>query len=381
MKLQAILLLTYGAANALLYSSMLPLWEGFDEPFHFGYVQYLANGYGLPDPRTAFLSQEIGSSILIAPASQVVQVNLPEVKTYSEYFSFPSNQRAALRKQLDEIRPEGRRQNSHFLNYEAHHAPFAYLLLALPERALAGVSLPRRVLVLQSNRGIRRGSFALRGSRNSVPGAWHPRAVQLRCHLLRVFVSDDLGYDSARRKRLAFGPARGLVIGIDDSLLEKPQSRTGLLMAGVLSLGLLTKAYFIAFVPMVFILCLTNKRIQDLMLITAVLLAAAGPWYTRNILRYGSLTGMQESRAGIGVAAAIHSAPLLNWPRVIQTSVRAALWTGNNSFMAFSGVTLAAIVAIWLISLVFWARAVTPARNGSPFCTARYSRPLWDTTP
>lgn len=149
MKLQAILLLTYGAANALLYSSMLPLWEGFDEPFHFGYVQYLANGYGLPDPRTAFLSQEIGSSILIAPASQVVQVNLPEVKTYSEYFSFPSNQRAALRKQLDEIRPEGRRQNSHFLNYEAHHAPFAYLLLALPERALAGVSLPRRVLVLR----------------------------------------------------------------------------------------------------------------------------------------------------------------------------------------------------------------------------------------
>lgn len=133
----------------MLYSSLLPLWEGFEEPFHFGYVQHPANGYGLSDPRTAFLSQEIGSSILIAPASQVVQVNLPEVKTYSEYFSYSANQRAALRKQLGEIRPEGRRQNSHFLNYEAHHAPFACLLLALPERALAGISVPRRVLVLR----------------------------------------------------------------------------------------------------------------------------------------------------------------------------------------------------------------------------------------
>jgi len=38
------LLLTYALINAALYSILLPLWEGFDEPFHFGYVQYLANG-------------------------------------------------------------------------------------------------------------------------------------------------------------------------------------------------------------------------------------------------------------------------------------------------------------------------------------------------
>jgi len=66
MKLQPILV-AYGLANAVLYSAMLPLWEGFDEPFHFGYVQHLANAQGLPDPRASFLSREIGSSILIAP--------------------------------------------------------------------------------------------------------------------------------------------------------------------------------------------------------------------------------------------------------------------------------------------------------------------------
>ena len=51
-------LLAYVLTNAALYSALLPLWEGFDEPFHFGYVQYLANGNGLPDPRTSRLSKE-----------------------------------------------------------------------------------------------------------------------------------------------------------------------------------------------------------------------------------------------------------------------------------------------------------------------------------
>jgi len=42
------LLIGFAAANAVLYSALLPLWEGFDEPFHFGYVQRLANGRGFP---------------------------------------------------------------------------------------------------------------------------------------------------------------------------------------------------------------------------------------------------------------------------------------------------------------------------------------------
>src|SRR5947209_6416851 len=63
------LLLAYALMNAVLYSMLLPLWEGFDEPFHFGYVQYLANGNGFPDPRTSRLSQEVGSSLSLAPAS------------------------------------------------------------------------------------------------------------------------------------------------------------------------------------------------------------------------------------------------------------------------------------------------------------------------
>ena len=46
------LLVAYALVNAALYSVLLPLWEGFDEPFHFAYIQQLGNWQGLPDPRT-----------------------------------------------------------------------------------------------------------------------------------------------------------------------------------------------------------------------------------------------------------------------------------------------------------------------------------------
>jgi len=78
----------------VLYSLLLPLWEGFDEPFHFAFVQGLANGQGLPDPRTARLSGEVGASILLAPASHVVKQNLPQVTLYAQYFSWPAPRRA-----------------------------------------------------------------------------------------------------------------------------------------------------------------------------------------------------------------------------------------------------------------------------------------------
>ena len=45
----ALALLGYGLLNATLYTGLLPLWEGFDEPFHYGYVQHLRERNALTD--------------------------------------------------------------------------------------------------------------------------------------------------------------------------------------------------------------------------------------------------------------------------------------------------------------------------------------------
>src|SRR5439155_26704778 len=124
------LLLAYALTNAVLYSMLLPLWEGFDEPFHFGYVQGLVNGEGFPDPRTSRLSQEVGSSLLLAPASLAVKRNLPEITSYPEFFRWPEPRRNQAHWQLSHIDPGLRWQPSEFVNYEALQAPLAYAALA-----------------------------------------------------------------------------------------------------------------------------------------------------------------------------------------------------------------------------------------------------------
>ena len=136
---------------------------------------------------------------------------------------------------------------------------------------------------------------------------------------------------------------------------KEPRLRTASGAAAVLILGLLTKAYFIALIPALLAPCLILRRWKDAWIVPAAILVAAGPWYVRNILRYGVVTGMQESRAGIGPMAVLAAAPALNWPRVAFTGMRAALWTGNNSFLSFSSHTETAIAIVWLIALILWA--------------------------
>jgi len=144
-----LLLISYALVNSLLYSLILPLWEGFDEPFHFGYVQRLANLQGLPDPRTTRLSRETTDSLTLAPASYVVKQNFPQVTSYGEYFSWTAAKRLDASRQLRSIPEEWRWQPSEISNYEAHQPPLAYIMLAIPERLLAGVSLPLRVAILR----------------------------------------------------------------------------------------------------------------------------------------------------------------------------------------------------------------------------------------
>jgi len=128
---------------------LLPLWEGFDEPFHFGYAQALASGVGFPDPRHSRLSEEIARSIELAPASVPVKRNLPDVTTYSDFFALPASERQSRHQQLFQLDPKLRSRPSQYLNYEGQQAPLAYVILALPEWALARMPLPYRILALR----------------------------------------------------------------------------------------------------------------------------------------------------------------------------------------------------------------------------------------
>src|SRR5579862_401940 len=85
-------LAAYGVLNAVLYSSLLPLWEGFDEPWHYGYVQYLSAHHRFPVLGPTLLSREINRSMELVPLSYLVVRNnhFRGVRTFTEYFALDS---------------------------------------------------------------------------------------------------------------------------------------------------------------------------------------------------------------------------------------------------------------------------------------------------
>lgn len=350
-----LILIAYTLVNAVLYSVLLPLWEGFDEPFHFAYVQQLSNWQGLPDPRTARLSREVAASLLLTPASQTVKQNLPQVTSYAQYFSWPAPKRSEARHRLREIPTELRWQPSELLNYEAHQPPLAYMLLAVPERFLAHAPLLVRVAIL-------RILAAVAGSLLLVSGAERLflqlavrdpyRTVALFCVVSCQMMWAALAH--VGNDWLAVPIAVWALVAVN-LLGSGPSGRTAAVAAVVLAAGLLTKAYFLAFVPLLVGLCVFRRRWHELAIACVILCGVAGPWYARNLVRYGVLTGTQESRAGVDLPAVLRAAPTLNWPAATWSSVRASLWTGNNTFLTFSASTLNLMIGTGFVSLLLWA--------------------------
>src|SRR5215470_9488491 len=136
------LLLAFAIANALLYSSLLPLWEGFDEPWHYGYVRHLSVSHSLPILGTTRLSEEVWESMLACPSSHVVKRSIPELQSFDSYFQLSAAERIQEREALGAIRTDGVIDSVH-PNYEAQQPPLAYALLAGPDLLMSRLPIPR----------------------------------------------------------------------------------------------------------------------------------------------------------------------------------------------------------------------------------------------
>ena len=143
-----------------------------------------------------------------------------------------------------------------------------------------------------------------------------------------------------------------IVLTID--YYEAPETKRITAGAAVLALALLTKAYLLAFVPVLAAVCVVRKRWRDLGLAVIILAAVAGPWYVRNLRRYHTISGMQEVRDGAQPMKALENLRVERVPAGVESCARAALWTGNNSFRSFSTKTLRLLVASWAAGLLLW---------------------------
>ena len=353
-------LVLYGVLNSVLYCSLMPLWEGFDEPFHYGYVETLSTRREIPVLGRTRLSAEVWESLHVAPLSTVVKHNLPFGIEFSEFFSLPDAERIALHKKLASLPVRLRELDSPQENYEAQQAPLAYLLLAVPNAwLLRNIQLRERILCLRIFGAL--GAVFLQ-----IAGIWrliHTLRLGSIIGYMAIFLvlSCQMFYGAIAHVSndwLAIPLTTWFILALVQ-FQQAPGYRKALLVGCFLAAGLLTKAYFLSwFLFAVCIVTISTKSFVAFRQLFAMLIPVAvfaGPWYVRNLWLYGTLSGLFTMQSGKPFHSAFPASMTLHWWKVLTSGARGAIWTGNNSFLSFSAITLNIILLLILLGTVLWA--------------------------
>src|SRR6185295_4994498 len=120
--------------SAGIFLAMLtPLGEGLDEPWHFAYLQHVAQNHAVPRGHTKFASIEIDRFLHNHPGSWSLHRNFPEVQTYEEYWTQSNDDRAAMDQTIRSLRFSGAFTEAEVgvdWQYENHQPPLYYALTA-----------------------------------------------------------------------------------------------------------------------------------------------------------------------------------------------------------------------------------------------------------
>ena len=359
----------FGLLNACLYSGLLPLWDGFDEAFHYAYVETLWQTHRLPVLGRTLIPNDVSRSFQFAPVSYIVHRWIPQATSYDAWFSLPQAEKERRRNELDLLRPAP--ESSSRPNYEAHHPPLAYIVLALLDWPMSNAPITVRVLVLRLFAAVFSTVLLYFGA-TALCRALRMPERSANAALFTIFCSEMLYATIAHVANdwLAVGLS-ALFLASLAGFVGRPDRRSALSTASWLAAGLLTKAYFLAFALLALaataILIWRGRTQMKTALAGGILvLALAGPWYMRNLVLYKNVSGTHEAFDGIGIRQALAAAPRINWVATTGFLARGSLWTGNNSFTSFSRSTLNIVLVLLFLALAAWGlgrRVIQPAEQ------------------
>ena len=351
-------ILTFALVNACLFSGLLPLWEGFDEAFHYAYVETLWQTDRLPVLGRTLIPEDVSKSFDFAPVSYIVQRLNPQAISYDVWFSLTHAEKERRRNELTLL--PANPENSSRPNYEAHHPPLAYIVLALLDRLMSRTPITVRVLVLRLFAAVSSTVLLYLGA-TALCRTLHMSERLTNAALFTIFCSEMLYATIAHVANdwLAVGLS-ALFLASLASFVTRPDRRSALLTALWLAAGLLTKAYFLAFALLAFVatailVCRHRIGVKTALAGGILVLALAGPWYIRNLVLYKNVSGTLEEFDGIGIKQALAAAPRMNWVTTTGLLARGSLWTGNSSFTSFSRSTLNIVLALLFLALMAWA--------------------------
>ena len=286
------------------YCVLLPSWEGYDEPYHFSFVEYVAHHNKLPTASTP-VSREVQESLHLLPLSweQRLHVLAPPIYTHDSYWQLSDVERTTLQGQLRKLPPEWQAQNGTAPTmYEAQQGPLYYWLMSLPVRLVPEWSLASRVML------VRLLSLLLASLLVPIAYATAARVLgrpEYAIGIVAVVVCmPELMIDICRAGNESLAVVVFSLLAYALVVAVQEQSARWFLIAGVvLGVGLLTKAYFVVAVPAFCVVVLHaawRSPSQRSRLLTngalAVLIAAAMSfgWYWRNHALTGSWSGEEN---------------------------------------------------------------------------------------
>ncbi len=331
-------------ARAIFYCSMLPIWEGYDEWAHFAVIRTMAQGELLV-ARNQPVPRDVEESLRIAPVPWELRYLPAPAATQDVYWTLTASERQQRERQFREM-PAGWRneEGGLFTAYEALQPPLYYWILAPVLRFMGGAALPTQVLVLRWLTAVI-ASLAIPLVLLVARDVFGEERVALGCAAV-VSLMPGFALDIARvgNEALAVVLFTGLIW-----LLLKNSPRGA---AGLLALGLLTKAYFLTAIPAVVV----RVRRHWWVLLTLVA-AVSGWWYVRNVVTTGTISGLSESvmLRNLGLPGMIRRVPSVPWRTAVDSILFSHLYfAGWSSLMVRSWMyhvfyLVAGIAAVGLI--------------------------------
>ena len=328
-----------------VYSAILPMWEGYDEPFHFSFIQYVAAHWSLPQASTP-VSREVQASLHVAPLSWEQRLHAMEgpVFTHDSFWQVPRAERERLERELRAIPPEwGRETGSFPLMYEAQQAPLYYWLMALPLRLTSSWSLPARVLLVRLL-SVLLASLLVPIAYLAAKEFSDPRADAVGVVAVLVCLP-ELMIDVCRAGNESLAVVVYSLLALLLLLAARSPRPAMFTVAGLaLGLGLLTKAYFVLAIPAFVAVAIysaikhrgaAKRVVSNAAAGLAMALLISLPWYWRNHVLTGTWSGEENNVAAMhgGVAHLLASAAHVKWAGGITSILVSHIWFGAWSFL------------------------------------------------
>jgi len=343
----------------LFYSSMLPLWEGYDEWSHFAVIRAMALGGEILVARDQGIPRDVEASLEIAPVPWEMRSLPPPSLSEDEFWALPPTVRQQRQAAFRAMPVEWSRQagSGALKAYEALQAPLYYWLMAPVLWLVRGCRLPWQVAVLRWT-GSLIASLAVPLIYRLGKIVFAEEAVALGCAAVAALMP-GLALDVAR----VGNDGLGVVLFTALTVLAVSTPRREWLLGVALGLGLLTKVYFLTAVPA---LALVMGRRCWKPLVAAA--AISGWWFARNLATTGTFTGLSESAMlrETGAAAMWHGALTLPWRTAADAILFSHLYFGGWSSLMVRSWMYHVFYAVILLAALGLLRVCQPLPQKAP---------------